>query len=108
MLMGINLKKIDMVIFVRPYNHPSAVVQGGGRGGRKQTDGKRRRVIVYQLWNSQDLTSADKDMSSEMRNVCRNDGCTRKLMGEMFVGECQSSVDEFGCCHSCDCEPKAI
>ena len=34
MLLGIDLAKIDVVIFLRPYNQVAALVQGGGRGGQ--------------------------------------------------------------------------
>ena len=35
MLLGIDIPDIDVIIFVRPYDQVAALVQGGGRGGRK-------------------------------------------------------------------------
>ena len=35
MLLGIDLEKVDVVIFLRPYNQPAALVQGGGSQERK-------------------------------------------------------------------------
>ena len=106
MLLGVNLGKIDIIIFVRPYNHPSAMIQGGGRGGRKQENGMRRKVQVYQFFNSQDFTVLNKDMSPDMKRICLSDVCTRPLLKDFFVGnsepqeEKEQNADH--CCHHCD------
>ena len=49
MLLGIDLAGIDVIIFLRPYNQPAALVQGGGRGGRRMENGKSSSVSVFQL-----------------------------------------------------------
>lgn len=106
MLLGIDLDKIDVVIFIRPYNQLAALVQGGGRGGRRNANGKRSTVQVYQLFNSQDLTSRNKLMSPAMRNICFSTECTRKQLVEYFVGNSEPhlevDLDGRRCCHSCD------
>ena len=108
MLLGLDLENIDMIIFVRPYDQLSALLQGGGRGGRKLGNGMRRSVQVYQLFNAQDIGSANKRMSSAVRKVCLSTECTRKLLSEYFVGGRKESEEEFSrvsigrCCHSCD------
>ena len=108
MLLGIDLPDIDMVIFLRPYNQPAALLQGGGRGGRRLENGKRRRTIVYQFFNSQDFTSQNKQMSSDMRRICQSKDCTRKLLMEYFVGDAAETMEEGEkrvnsfCCHNCD------
>ena len=111
MLLGIDLPDIDIVIFLRPYNQLAAMVQGGGRGGRRQGNGKRRMVQVYQLWNSQDFSSKNKMMSSDMRRICVSNECTRKLLKEYFAGDCGSDGEgqdegagggQARCCHNCD------
>ena len=86
MLLGIDLEEIDVVIFLRPYNQIAALVQGGGRGGRRLVNGNRRRVQVYQLYNSQDFSSQNKMMSADMRRICQSQDCTRKLLMDFFVG----------------------
>ena len=105
MLLGIDLPKIDIIIFVKPYNQVAALVQGGGRGGRKMGNGMRRRVQVYQLFNSQDLTSQNKSMSDDMRRICKSKECTRLLLEKYFVGG-KKDKSVLGpvkhCCHSCD------
>ena len=105
MLLGIDLPEIDIVIFLRPYNQLAAIVQGGGRGGRRLRNGSRRRVQVYQLYNSQDFSSQNKMMSADMKRVCQSQQCTRELLRDYFVGNSQDEeIQEEGnnCCHNCD------
>ena len=106
MLLGIDLPKIDIVIFLRPFNQLAALVQGGGRGGRRMENGMRRRVQVYQFFNSQDFTSQNKLMSSDMKRICLSSGCTRLLLEEFFVGDSETRDDPIQdpsiCCHNCD------
>ena len=102
--MGIDLPEIDIVIFLRPYNQIAALVQGGGRGGRKIGNGRRRRVQVYQFYNNQDFTIQNKAMSADMKRICRGQECTRRLLKEYFVGEPDNgnTVEPGYCCHNCD------
>ena len=106
MLLGIDLPDIDIVIFLRPYNQVAALVQGGGRGGRRQANGKRRQVQVYQLWNSQDFSSKNKQMSPDMRRICESKECTKKLLMEYFAGNSNSDGEgekvHLHCCQNCD------
>ena len=106
MLLGIDVANIDVVIFLRPYNQVAALVQGGGRGGRKMENGMRRRVQVYQFFNSQDFSMQNKMMSNDMRRICLSDGCTRDLMENFFIGNSEpqeiSAKDPANCCHNCD------
>ena len=106
MLLGIDLPKIDFVIFLRPFDQLAALVQGGGRGGRRMISGKRSRVQVYQFYNSQDFSPQNKAMSSDMKRICLSKDCTRTLLKEYFatMTECRekSDQDPRHCCHSCD------
>ena len=110
MLLGLDLPDIDTVIFLRPYNQPAALVQGGGRGGRRLKNGKRRKVQVYQFFNSQDFTSQNKLMSPDMKFICQSNECTRKLLQRYFVGDSESTdevqelppINVSHCCHNCD------
>ena len=107
MLLGIDLPDIDVIIFLRPYNQLAALLQGGGRGGRRMENGKRRRVQVYQLFNSQDFTTQNKQMSPDMKRVCFSKKCTRSLLKEYFVDNSEEQVEEGKvaagfCCHNCD------
>ena len=112
MLMGIDLPQIDIVIFARPYNQLAALVQGGGRGGRKTGNGMRKRVVVYQLYNSQDFTSQNRLMSPDVRRICQSKECTRALLEDFFAGNSEtqdaSIVDPKFCCHNCDMKADPI
>ena len=112
MLLGIDLPKIDLVIFLRPYNQVAALVQGGGRGGRRMENGKRRRVQVYQLFNSQDFTTQNKLMSPDMKRICQSKECTRNLLEDYFASNSEPkdkpAQDPNHCCHSCDKEFKRV
>ena len=108
MLLGIDLPRIDVVIFLRPYNQIAALVQGGGRGGHRTETGKRRKVVVYQFYNSQDLTSKNQLMSPGMRRLCLGNTCTREFLKTYFVGSGGEAAgkklgeEEDHCCHNCD------
>ena len=58
MLMGVNISGISVVIFLRPLNMLHMLVQGAGRGGRKQGDqsGLTNKVVAYILWNNSDIS----------------------------------------------------
>jgi hypothetical protein len=106
MLLGIDLPRIDIVIFLRPYNQLAALVQGGGRGGRRMENGLRSRVQVYQLYNSQDFTTQNKLMSLDMKRICQSQECTRLLLEDYFAASSEpkekEAQDPNHCCHSCD------
>ena len=106
MLLGVNISNIDIIIFCRPFNHPAAIIQGGGRGGRKQENGMRRRVQVYQLFNTQDFSKLDKDMSPDMKRICLSLECTRPQLKDFFVGNTEpqneKEQDPSFCCHQCE------
>ena len=108
MLLGIDIPKIDIIIFLKPYNQVAALVQGGGRGGRRLETGMRRRTVVYQFYNSQDLSCQNKSMSEDMKRICRSRECTRFLLEKYFVGSNKKEEDkqDLGpkkhCCHICD------
>ena len=107
MLLGLNLKRIDFVIFLQPFNEVAPILQGGGRGGRKQLNGLRSTVQIYQLWNYEDLTSRNKLMSAEMRELCKTGAtqCTRDFLQQRYKisGVSVNKVPEADrgeqCCH---------
>ena len=106
MLMGDDLPNIDIVIFLRPFNHLAALIQGAGRGGRKRGDGLRSSVQVYQFYNTQDFTCNNREMSADMRRICESKHCTRALLEDYFAGESKSKQrnvkDQYSCCHNYD------
>ena len=109
MLLGHDLDRIDIVIFLTPFGEVSSVLQGGGRGGRRKLNGFRSSVQIYQLFNGSDLTIKNKTMTDTMRTMCRtaSTSCTRKLLREHFHlggGEPGEQMVEqgLGCCSYCD------
>ena len=64
MLMGINISNISVVIFLRPLNMLHMLIQGAGRGGRKQGDmsGLTNKAVAYILWNNSDISSNVRGM----------------------------------------------
>ena len=62
---------------------------------------------MYQLYNSQDFTIQNKQMSPDMKRVCFSKECTRLLLKEYFVDNSEEQVEEGKvaagfCCHNCD------
>lgn len=119
LLLGVNISNVDVVIFVQPFGEVEALVQGGGRGGRKRSDGLRSQVQVsfvnfffekdiahysghsnvkvYQLANREDRRLK---MSAGMKTLLTSEGCPRDFLKNYFGGD-QGIEEERGmnCCH---------
>ena len=105
MLLGGDLRDIDMILMVQPPNMPHAVMQAIGRSGRKLQSGRRRRSLTYVLFNSQDLGGNVTDMTEEVRKLCLTQGvCRKKIMREIFLGDYSVPLTEgqVNCCDVCD------
>jgi superfamily II DNA helicase RecQ len=103
-MVGINIKRADVIIFLSPFDELAAMVQGGGRGGRRQADGTRRKVQTYLLFNGHSLTSKNTEMDEEVRKMCRSaaTSCTRDVLHEYFNLGRKEKGQEGGhdwCCH---------
>ena len=89
----------ELVIFAQPFGEIEAMVQGGGRGGRKRSDGLRNTVQVYQLVNGEDLKLT---MSNEMRGLLteRRNVCSRDYLKKYYGGVEEEKQDEstINCC----------
>ena len=105
MLMGINLNEITVVIFIRPLNMLHYVLQGGGRGGRKQMSGKRSKVVVYILYNSADIAGNVPGLSTEVREFCRTGYCLKNFLRRYFDNqELELELQNDWCCNICDAD----
>ena len=84
MLLGTDLKRIDVVIFTRPFDMAAALVQGAGRMSRRTALGYRTAGQVYLLWNGSDLSS--EGMSEDMRQICRQGvtTCTKEILQNIY------------------------
>ena len=101
MLMGVDLTDIQIIIFVRPMNQLQHILQGAGRAGRKQTTGTRKRVLVYILFNSQDLGGNVPGLLDSVRGFCTTQECLKMLLGEHFDGKPYVSNSSEWCCGNC-------
>ena len=104
-LLGMDFKKIDIVIFAGPFNDMASLLQGGGRGGRRRPDGLRGLVQVYQLYTSSDY-GANAKLTPAMRDLCKSASscCTTKVLEDHFAVQTPQSTDRRRdwCCNYCD------
>ena len=102
MLMGVDLLDIQIVIFVRPMNQLQHILQGAGRAGRRKVDGSRKRVLVYLLFNSQDLGGNVPGLEDSVRTFCTSKTCLKVQLRKHFDGDCEVSGSPQWCCSNCD------
>ena len=86
---------------LRVMNMLHYVLQGAGRGGRKNPSGKRNRVVVYILYNASDIATNVPGLSMEVREFCKSKECLKKLLRLYFDGENSNSCEDW-CCNNCD------
>ena len=87
MLLGTNLKNIDLVIFAQPFDMEAALLQGAGRMSRRTIYDFRTVGQVYLLYNGSDLSLANKGMSKGVRQLCRSSEmvCTKAELKKLFA-----------------------
>ena len=102
MIMGVDLKDIQIVIFVRPMNQLQHIIQGAGRAGRRNPNGIRNRVIVYILYNSQDLGQNVPGLEDSVRAFCTSQECLKVPLRMHFDGRSEAgSGSSDWCCGNC-------
>ena len=101
MLMGVDLEKIDIIIFVRALGMLHYFVQGAGRAGRRSSVG-RRKVIVYVLVNASDIASNVPGMDESVRGFCTTVDCLNEYLEKYFDGQVTSPKRQSWCCGNCD------
>ena len=105
LLMGINIPKLDICIFVKPLNMLHSIIQGAGRTGRPlhKAPGIRTRALVYILANGGDVGDQVNGMSVEVKDlVINNSGCVAAQIGRHFLGSFSQLSRKVGwCCSSC-------
>ena len=109
MLLGLNIPRLDICIFVKPMNMLHSIIQGGGRTGRPLPGepGIRTRGLVYILANGGDVGAQVKGMSEEVRELVNNKNrCLKAYMGKYFMGNFDSAMrDSEWCCSFCSSTP---
>ena len=105
MLLGVNIPRLDICIFVKPMNQLHAFLQGAGRTGRPlhSEHGFRTRAVVYILANGGDVGGQVKGMSEEVRDFVNNPvGCVSARIGRHFLGNFSAeSRNPEWCCSNC-------
>ena len=100
MMMGVDLKDIQIIGMVRPFSMLHSLVQAVGRGGRKTEELGKQRVVFFFLYNRSDIAD-NMDVSTEVKNFCLTKKCLKKTMMDYFGGRSGSYGDEW-CCSNCD------
>ena len=101
MLLGVDLNDIQIVIFVRPMNQLQHILQGAGRAGRKMASGTKQRVMVYILYNSQDLGGNVPGLEDSVRTFCTSQDCLKVQLGNHFDGKSPVIRSPEWCCGNC-------
>ena len=100
MLCGIDLPRVDIVLLTRPFSHISSIVQAAGRGGRLLSDGSRRKVAIFLLYNLTDVKPNAKNMTSDVRKLYLQNTCIKKeLFAHFSDGKDYLAKTEDWCCN---------
>ena len=100
MLMGVDKKDIDIVIFTQPFNKPATTVQGGGRGGRRlkekqEGEGEQEEDVVVLEERSLLGMEQSADRSSVSEKVVASKKRRRCQVYQLF----NSQVSQVLICH---------
>ena len=105
LMMGVDFPRIDIILLCRPMANLHSLVQAAGRGGRKLEDGRRRRVVVYQLWNRQDIIIGNKGLTEDVKIFCEMFNYLRATLKQCFSSNTSitnfKSVVNMWCCGNC-------
>ena len=91
--MGVDTKHVKKVIHVTPSSSLESYFQEIGRAGR---DGEQAIAILH--YNNQDIGSNRNNVTDEMKDYCREEGCLRAFILHYFGF---SGVEQERCCSNC-------
>ena len=100
MLFGLNIKDVSIVMLLAPFFSLNSLIQAGGRAGRRQGNGKRRRSVIYTLYNGTDLKS-NSPMENSVRDFCMTESCLKKKMSSYFSDSPLMTKSQSWCCSFC-------
>ena len=100
MLFGLNIKDISIIIMFSPFNSLNSILQAGGRAGRRQASGERKKCVIYTLYNGTDLRK-NSNVESSVREFCQERGCLKEKMSSYFAHHEFTREDILWCCSSC-------
>ena len=100
MLFGLNIKDVSMVIMFSPFNSLNSILQAGGRAGRRQGNTKRKKCVIYTLYNNTDIRT-NAPMEQSVQQFCREKSCLKDKMNNHFSSHTRTTQDITWCCSSC-------
>ena len=100
MLFGLNIKDVSIIIMMSPFNNLNSILQAGGRGGRRQGSGERKKCVIYTLYNGTDLRK-NSSVEDSVRYFCYERQCLKQKMSSYFVKGDIKAMSLSWCCSSC-------
>ena len=100
MLFGLNIRDISIVILFSPFTSLNSILQAGGRAGRRQKNGKRKKTVVYTLYNGTDVRK-NSPMQSSVRDFCTSKSCLKEKMNSHFSSLSITQQSRDWCCNLC-------
>ena len=101
MLFGLNIKDLSIVIMFSPFNSLNSFLQAGGRAGRRQGDGKRKKSVVYLLYNGTDVRK-NSPMEGSVRAFCEENTCLKQKIHSLFSLSSSVLPSNNWCCSVCN------
>ena len=100
MLFGLDIKDVSIVILFSPFFSLNSILQAGGRAGRRQGNGKRRKSVIYNLYNGTDI-KINSPMEKAVRDFCTSSSCLKREMNSYFSSLPLMDQSESWCCSLC-------
>ena len=100
MLFGLNIKDVSIVMLLSPFFSLNSIIQAGGRAGRRQGDGKRKKSVIYTLYNGTDI-KVNSPMERGVSEFCATKSCLKQKMSSYFTCSQMNPQNQSWCCSSC-------
>ena len=101
MLFGLDIKNVDIVIMFSPFNSLNSFLQAAGRAGRRQGDGRRRKSLIYCLYNGTDIRKGTP-MEQEVKDICKSATCLKDRISPFYsLSKLSLSQSKNWCCSAC-------
>ena len=101
MLMGLDVKDINLVILYSPFHTLNSFVQAAGRAGRRSTDGKRKKSVVYALYSHTDIRVNVPKFAAEVRDFYKSGNCLKVFVNKFFSNTHCPTQSIGWCCSNC-------
>ena len=100
MLFGLDIKDVCVVILLSPFYSLNSILQAGGRAGRRQGNNKRKKSVIYNLYNGTDIR-LNSPMEQTVREFCSTTSCLKQEMNSNFSSLPLLAQSDGWCCSSC-------